>query len=491
MTERSEGIGEHSTDAPIRAHVAVVGGGIAGLTAAYHAAKGGARVTLLEGSADVGGKLRVSDIAGMAVDEGAEAMLARRPEGLELVRELGLGDRLAFPGTTSAGIWSRGALHAMPAGHLMGVPADLGALARSGVLSAAGLARVPLDLVRRATPRGEDVSVAELVGARVGAEVVDRLVEPLLGGVYAGRADDLSFEATMPGLADASRTRRSLISAARAVQEAAPRSTGPVFATITGGMGGLAHALAARLVELDVTIRTETMVRELCRVSEGWRLTTGPTREPERLDADAVILAVPARPARRLLHEDVPAASAEFGRIEYASMAIVTLAYSGSAFPTPPVKSGYLVPAVEDSGVKAVTFTTTKWPHLIDTAPGMVVIRCSIGRYGEEHVLQRSDDELKAIAMAELARTTGVIELPVDVRVTRWGGALPQYSVGHLDRIARIRAAVAGVPGLAVCGAAYDGVGIPACVASARAAAARVLSSLEDRRQSDTTGERR
>jgi oxygen-dependent protoporphyrinogen oxidase len=120
-----------------------------------------------------------------------------------------------------------------------------------------------------------------------------------------------------------------------------------------------------------------------------------------------------------------------------------------------------------------------------------VVIRCSIGRYGEEQLLQRPDDELKAIAMTELARTTGVIELPVDVRVTRWGGALPQYSVGHLDRIARIRAAVAGVPGLAVCGAAYDGLGIPACVASARAAAARVLGSLEDRRQSDTTGERR
>ncbi|MDN3355096.1 protoporphyrinogen oxidase [Actinomadura sp. DC4] len=484
MTEWSD------TDAPSRAHVAVVGGGIAGLTAAYHAALGGARVTLLEGSPDVGGKLRVSEIAGLAVDEGAEAMLARRPEALELVRELGLGDRLAYPGTTSAAIWSRGALHAMPAGHIMGVPADLGALARSRVLSAAGLARVPLDLVRPATPRGEDVSVAELIGARVGSEVVDRLVEPLLGGVYAGRADDLSFEATMPGLADASRTRRSLITAARAVREAAPQASGPVFATLTGGLGGLAQALTARLVELDVTVRTATMVRELRRTPEGWRLTLGPTREPEPLDADAVILAVPARPARRLLGEEAPVAAAELARIEYASMAIVTLAYSGSAFPTQPTRSGYLVPAVESSGVKAVTFSTTKWPHLIDGAPGMVVIRCSIGRYGEEETLQRPDDELKAIAMTELARTTGVIELPVDVRVTRWGGALPQYSVGHLDRVARIRAAVAGAPGLAVCGAAYDGVGIPACVASARAAAARVLGSLEDRAQSDPAQDR-
>jgi protoporphyrinogen/coproporphyrinogen III oxidase len=478
------------TKVPTRPHVAVVGGGIAGLTAAYHAASDGARVTLLEGSPEVGGKLRVSDVAGLPVDEGAEAMLARRPEGLELVRELGIGDRLVYPGTTSAAIWSRGVLHPMPGGHVMGVPADLGALARSRVLSAGGLLRVPLDLVRPATPRGDDVSVAELIGARVGAEVVDRLVEPLLGGVYAGRADDLSFEATMPGLAQLSRGRRSLINAARAVRAAAPKDAGPVFTTLTGGLGVLASALQARLVELDATVRTMTMARELRRVADGWRLTLGPAREPEFMDADAVVLAVPARSARRLLRDEVPVAAAELGRIDYASMAIVTLAYAATAFPDPPRGSGYLVPAVESTGVKAVTFSTTKWPHLSDGAPGTIVVRCSVGRYGEERILQRPDEELKAMAMTELARTTGVIELPVDARVTRWGGALPQYSVGHLDRVARIRAAVAGVPGLAVCGAAYDGIGIPACVASARTAAAQALGSLnEDERARPASGD--
>jgi oxygen-dependent protoporphyrinogen oxidase len=268
------------TDAPNRAHVAVVGGGIAGLTAAYYAAKGGADVTVLEGGADVGGELRVSEIAGLPVDEGAEAMLARRPEGLELVRELGLGDRLAYPGTTSATIWSRGALHAMPAGQIMGVPADLGALARSRVLSATGLARVPFDLVLPETPRGEDLSVAEIVGARVGAEVVDRLVEPLLGGVYAGRTEDLSFEATMPALADASRSRRSLINAARAVLAKATGTAGPVFTTLTGGLGALPPELTARLADLGATVRTGAMVRELRRTPEGWRLTVGPARAP-------------------------------------------------------------------------------------------------------------------------------------------------------------------------------------------------------------------
>jgi oxygen-dependent protoporphyrinogen oxidase len=308
--------------------------------------------------------------------------------------------------------------------------------------------------------------------------------------VYAGRADDLSFEATMPGLAQVSRGRRSLINAARAVREAAPKDAGPVFTTLTGGMGALAAALQSRLTELDATVRTATMVRELRRVTGGWQLTLGPTREPELLDADAVVLAVPARAARRLLRDEAPVAATELARIDYASMAIVTLAYAATAFPEPPRGSGYLVPAVESTGVKAVTFSTTKWPHLIDGAPGMVVVRCSIGRYGEEQILQRPDDELKAVAMTELARTTGVMELPIDTRVSRWGGALPQYSVGHLDRVARIRAAVAGVPGLAVCGAAYDGVGIPACVASARTAAALALGSLnEDDRARSASGE--
>jgi oxygen-dependent protoporphyrinogen oxidase len=145
------------------------------------------------------------------------------------------------------------------------------------------------------------------------------------------------------------------------------------------------------------------------------------------------------------------------------------------------------VPAVEGRGVKAVTFSSVKWPHLRDEAPGLIAVRCSIGRYGEEHTLQRGDDDLKAIAMTELAATCGISELPVESRVTRWGGGLPQYNVGHVDRVARIRAAVLQQPGLAVAGAAYDGLGIPACIASARAAAGRVqefLSSTNSRGES-------
>ncbi|WP_067487752.1 protoporphyrinogen oxidase [Actinomadura hibisca] len=466
-------------------HVVVVGGGIAGLAAARLLARGGARVTVLEGSPRIGGKLQVSEVGGLPVDEGAESMLARRPEAVGLVRELGRGDDLVHPGTTSSAILSRGALRRLPAGQVMGVPSDLRALAASQVLSPGGLARVPLDLVLPETRRGADVSVADLIGARMGREVVDRLVEPLLGGVYAGRAELLSFDSTLAAVATAARSHRSLVSAVRSVRAAAPADPGPVFATLPGGLGTLPPLVAADVEAAGGTVRTGATVRELRRRPDGWRLVVGSAREPETLDADAVLVAVPAAPAARLLAEDVPAAARELERIEYASMAIVTLIYPASAFPRLPRGSGYLVPAVEGRQVKAVTFSSVKWPHLRDRDPGLIAVRCSIGRFGEEYTLQRSDEDLKAAAMTELATTAHVAELPLDSRITRWGGGLPQYNVGHADRVARVRAAVAGQPGLAVAGAAYDGLGIPACIASARAAAARILEFLESRGESE------
>ncbi|GII62619.1 protoporphyrinogen oxidase [Sphaerisporangium krabiense] len=471
-----------------RRHVVIVGGGIAGLAAAWHLRQegDGLAVTVLDGAPRIGGKLRVSEIAGVPVDEGAEAMLARRPEGRELARAAGLGDELVHPASVGAAVWSRGALRAMPKGQVMGVPADLGELARSGILSPAGLARVPADQILPATLITSDVSVAAYIRARMGGEVVDRLVEPLLGGVYAGRSESLSLDATMPHVAAVARTERSLLKGARAIVGDAPKDAGPVFTTLKGGLGGLPEAVARAS---GAEIRTGVMVRELRRTAEGWRLVTGPTRAPETIEADAVVVAVPAPAAGRLLASDVPKAAAELSRVEYASMAIVTLAYPRAAFPEPPSGSGYLVPPVEGRPVKAVTFSTVKWPHLAEADPGVLVLRCSIGRLGEEFMLQRDDDELVALAMNEMAEIMGVRGLPLDTRVTRWGGALPQYEVGHLDRVARVRAAVAVQPGLAVCGAAYDGLGVPACVASARAAAASVLAYFADHHD-ERTGRR-
>jgi len=483
-------------------HVVIVGGGIAGLAAAVFLRDEAVRVTVLEGSPRLGGKLSASEIAGVAVDEGAEALLVTRPEGTGLIAQAGLGGERVGPGTTSPAIWTLGAMRPLPRRQFMGVPSDLAELAESGVLTGEGVARARQDLVLPPTARDGDVPVAGYVGARFGAEVVDRLVDPLLGGVYAGRSADLSFDATLPALSAASRRYRSLAEAARTLlpapagdQDETPaagtRSGGQIFTTLAGGLGMLPLYLAKAS---GAEIRTSAMARELSRGSpgpRGWRLTVGSAAAREHLEADAVILAVPARPAGRLLAA-VPGASAAvtaFTEISYASMAIVTLAYPRSAFPGAGLAalgwSGYLVPALDGRAVKAVTFSTVKWPHLaFATARAgspLEIVRCSVGRIGEEAVLQRADDDLAALAAAEFAEATGVRGAPVASRVTRWGGALPQYTVGHLDRVTRIRAAVASQPGLAVCGAAYDGVGIPACISTARAAVSQVMTFLDVR----------
>jgi protoporphyrinogen/coproporphyrinogen III oxidase len=214
--------------------------------------------------------------------------------------------------------------------------------------------------------------------------------------------------------------------------------------------------------------------------ARGWRLTIGSAHAPQRLDADAVILALPARPASRLLGgvPDATAAAAAFGGISYASMAIVTLAYPATAFPRVPDSSGYLVPAVDGRAVKAVTFSSVKWPHLRRGADGLIFVRCSVGRIGEESVLQRDDADLAELAAADLAAATGVRGAPAGRLVTRWGGALPQYTVGHAGRVARIQASLASQPRLAACGAVFAGVGIPACIATARDAVDQILAGL-------------
>ena len=474
------------TDPAARPVVAIIGAGIAGLAAAYFLRDEPVQVTVLDGAPRVGGKLAVAEVAGARLDVGAEALLARRPEGTGLIRAAGLAGRLVDPGTTAARIWSRGQLHPLPARQFMGVPADLGELARTGLLSAAGMARAAREPGLPTTARDGDVPVARYVGARFGPELVDRLVDPLLGGVYAGRSQELSFEATLPALAEAAGQHASLTGAAAALLPApgarGPEDPGgarrpPVFTTLRGGLGTLPPVLATAS---GAQVRTGAMVRELVPTARGWRLTIGSAHAPQWLDADAVILALPAQPASRLLG-GVPGAApaaAALREISYASMAIVTLAYPATAFPRRLDSSGYLVPAVDGHPVKAVTFSSVKWPHLQAGADGLVFVRCSVGRIGEEAVLHRDDADLTALAAADLAAATGVRGAPAAGLVTRWGGALPQYTVGHAGRVARIQAGLASQPRLAACGAVFAGVGIPACIATARDAVDQIVASL-------------
>ena len=502
----------------------VVGGGIAGLAAAFDAARRGIETVLLEAGPGLGGKLALGEVGGVQVDLGAESILARRPEGTALAAEAGLGADLLHPATISAGVYSRGALRRLPAGQLMGVPGDLAALAASRLVSDEGLARAREDEKLPPTPVEGDIAIGEYVAARLGREVVDRLVEPLLGGVYAGHASKLSLAATVPQLAPlaasglplSSGVRELLAKTGQATRAQAPEgdrfgagagaiggapptlaqggtpaapdsaspskpAPAPVFAGIRGGVGRLPEAVATAARGFGAQLRTGVAVLELTRIPEAagreadggrWRLrlSTG-----ESIDADAVILAVQAPIAARLLAPTAPTAAADLSAFEYASMAIATFAFPGNALGGAELPgSGFLVPPVEGRAVKASTFSSAKWPWLAEAAPGTVIVRASLGRHGEERDLDREDGELAKAALADLADIAGLTAAPVEAHIQRWIEALPQYAVGHVDRVARIRAALPA--DIAVAGAAYDGVGIPACIASAR----RAVEELSD-----------
>ncbi|GAA0670589.1 protoporphyrinogen oxidase [Streptomyces thermocarboxydovorans] len=473
-------------------HVVVLGAGIAGLAAAHRLLQRGARVTVLEAADRVGGKLLPGEIAGARVDLGAESLLARRPEAVTLAREVGLAGNLQPPATATASLWTRGALRPMPKGHVMGVPGSASALA--GVLSEEGLARIERDAELPRTEVGDDVAVGEYVAARVGREVVDRLVEPLLGGVYAGDAYRISMRSAVPQLFEAARTHTSLTEAVRRIQERAAQApaAGPVFMGIRGGIGSLPLAVAESVRARGGRILTGTPVTELRRTpqpghgtgapgatgdtrrSGGWRIVAG----GRELHADAVVVALPAPAAARLLRAEAPGAAAELATVEYASMALITLAYR-RAETALPEGSGFLVPPVDGRTIKAATFASGKWGWIAEENPGLVVVRTSVGRHGETEILGRDDTELVAVSRRDLAAATGLDAAPVAARVTRWQDGLPQYPVGHHARVARIRDHVAKLPGLAVCGAAYDGVGIPACIASAYAAADQIQGDLD------------
>ena len=450
--------------------VAVIGGGIAGLTAAHavRRARPDVAVTVFESTRRLGGMLRTTELGGRRVEEGADAFLVRVPEAALLAREAGVG--LVHPSTGQAAVWSRGRLRPLPRGTVLGIPADLAALARSEILSPAGLARVPADLLLPGARQLTDVSVGRYVAARMGREVVDRLVDPLLGGVYAGRADDLGLQAVLPRLVPALARHRSLLLAARSLAPTAG-DCGPVFGAPEGGTGELADAVARAS---GAEVRLGATVRELARTPAGWRLTTGSAADPATVEVDAVVLAAPLAAQVRLLRPVLPLAAALLGSVGAASVAVVGLVLE-LRDGVLPAYSGWLVPAVEGRLTKAVTLSGRKWAHLADRP---VLVRASVGRAGEEDDLQVDDEGLVRRVLAELQEAAGVRADLVEARVTRWGGALPQYGVGHLELVRQVLAAVATQPGLAVCGSAYDGVGVPAVIRSARAAATRVLAGL-------------
>ena len=445
----------------------VVGGGITGLTAAWLLQEAAVDVTLLEASDRLGGKLCTGEVAGEPAELGADAFLARTPAAPRLARRMGLGDDLVGPATGQAWLWVEGRLRRLPTGTVLGAPTDPVAVARSGVLSPAAMVRAGLDLVLPRRHVAGDRSVADVVASRFGTDVVDALVEPLLGGVYAGRPDQLSVEATAPAIAAAARDSRSLLLGLRAHRARAATATdGPVFLTLASGLDQLVDRLAG---DLGGRVRTGVPVTGIARgPADRWQVHT----DDDVHVADDVVVAVPAFVASDLLTDVARDVAAELGMIPYASVAVVTMAYPRSADAQMPAGSGMLVPRTEGRLVKASTWVSRKWPHR-DTGDH-VLVRSSVGRIDDDRWRELAPDELVRRVDAETRWATGISSPCVDAVVTPWERGLPQYLVGHRERIDRIRT---GLPeGLHLAGAAYDGVGVSPCVASAEKAVTAILT---------------
>ncbi|HEX4903973.1 MAG TPA: protoporphyrinogen oxidase [Acidimicrobiales bacterium] len=450
--------------------VGIVGGGIAGLAAAHEVLLQGGTPIVFESDERVGGKLRTESFDGIDIDTGPDSFLARRPEAVQLCRELGLDGGLEPPAATSAFVFARGALRRLPAGLILGVPTDPLALARSGILSPWGAARAAAEPFVPGAALGDDDALGAVIRRRYGDEVASRLVDPLLGGINAGDVDTLSIDTVAPQIAAAARADRSLTRALKRAPAPPPdghrpagqaTSNDPVFLTVPGGLAQLVDALVASIVERGGEIRTGDAVSGISATSITSRSGT--------TDVQGVVLAAPAYVTAPLVEPLAPGAAGILSTIPYASVAMTLLAYDDARDLD---ASGFLVPKTEGLLMTAASWASSKWAHL--ARPGRILLRVSAGRHGDERAMGMDDDDLVAHMRADLATTMDMRGEPAAARVIRWPRSFPQYPPGHAARIA---AAVAALPaGVALAGAALGGVGIPACIGSGRAAARTVLA---------------
>ena len=538
--------------------IAIVGGGIAGLVAAYEIAKdGGAEAVLYEASGQVGGKLLTTPFAGRMVDEGADAFITRVPHAIELCEELGLGNELVAPSTSGAFIWSDDALKSLPKSQVLGVPLDIEELRKSGLVSEAGIAAAEADLKRaeteaalakktpiaateadlnRAEFAGRDSkptmgtsdttstteataapdTVGALVRQRLGDEIAEKLVFPLIGSINAGNCDLLDLQTTAPLLAEAAASNPSLIAGLRnlrqqaqskasadkaldrkASADEASMGTASVFLAPKSGMGKIIQQLESRLGERIRLSCPAASVETL-----GIRFSDGRASK----NFDAIVLATPSWAAADLLAKSHSETAAMISDIDYASVVLVTLVFnSDHPADTELSGSGFLVPASGDLTITACSWASSKWEHLRgdhrgdqtsnknasrDTAnqatanqatatgtkpsqtgtKGNIILRVSLGRHGDDAIASADDEHIVATVLADLEQTMGITAQPQEVRISRWPRSFPQYAPGHGKQVAKAESLLAP-DGIFLAGAGYHGIGVPACIASGRNAA--------------------
>lgn len=470
----------------------VVGGGITGLAAAWEASTQGAEVLLVEASDRFGGKVRTEHIEGLAIEAGPDSFVAYRPAALALVRELGMDDQVVeVRGGRTVHLRTDGHLHPIPEGMGMVLPTRLGPFVRTPVLRWRHKARALLDLVlpRRLGPN--DVAIGDLLRSRLGAGIVQRFADPMLGGIYGASVDELSLDAVLPVLREHERTHRSLILASLASGRAArasarsgsrggsgagstsaataPRGPSSPFRSLATGLGALPDRLVEALVERCADLRRHTRVEAL--TLDGAQTRVRLTDGTEHL-VHGVVLAAGAAASADLLDPYAASAAAALRHVRHASTTVVTLAWPESAFATPPTSQGWL--EAGEAPVSGVTISSAKWPGRAPT--GVVLLRAFVpDRVGR--LAQGGDAEILAAVTRHVSGILGAQGPPSITRVTRWVGVMPKYTVGHLDRVAAVDAALAAYPSWTVAGSALRGVGIPDCIADGRAAVSRALGA--------------
>lgn len=489
--------------------VVIVGGGIAGLSAAYRLKHGApdVAITLIESDRRLGGKIVTDRVDGFVIEGGPDTFLSYKPRGIGLCRELGLEDRLH--GTNEkirrTYVMRRGKLYDLPEGLTGLIPSRFGPMIKTGLISPWGKLRMGLDYFIPPKSLNGDESLAQFVERRLGRELYERLIEPLMSGIYAGDGEQLSLGATFPQLRQTELEHGSLVKGMLATKRKHPeRNTvkskdaggkkWPAFVTPETGLAEIVEALTLQLKGLDIRLGTRvTLVAQRVNslAANGSRLQAdftdqtpnsfgagyGVTLETgELLAADAVILATPAYASAYLVVGLDPQMAQALKDIPYASTATVSVAYPLKDIPRPLNGYGYIIPRAEGRSILACTWTSTKFPHRAPEGYGL--IRAFIGRAGDDDVIARSDEELLGLVRAELHNVLGITAAPRLHRIFRWPKAMPQYTLGHLDRLAVIERRLTQHPGLFVAGNAYRGIGLPDCIASGEQAAEKVIKYL-------------
>jgi oxygen-dependent protoporphyrinogen oxidase len=468
--------------------VVIIGGGIAGLSAAYYlhkaiaAADASWRVRLLEASDKLGGKIRTERIDGFVIEGGPDTFLASKPWATQLCRELGLEERLqgTNPAQKSTYVLKAGRLQPLPDGLAMMIPTNFGSMLQTKLLSWPAKFRMGLDWFIPAKPLDGDESLGSFVSRRLGRSAYENLIEPLMSGIYAGDGDALSLQATFPYLRDLELNHGGLVkgalSAKKAMSKTGRVTTGSrsAFLTPKTGLQEMVDALVSWLELEGCEISTSYPVEKLAWNGEYYyiQIVNGPT-----IEANAVILAAPAYRSAQILKYIAPALAQELEAIPYVNAATVSLAYEQSQLSRPLDGYGYVIPRKEGQRALACTWTSTKFPHRAPS--GKALVRVFFGRAGEGFEVPSSEAELVRLALAELAQTLQLQAEPLLRRAFFWEKAMPQYNLGHPERLARIEEQLKSFPGLALAGNAYRGIGIPDCIHSGQVAASKIFEQVK------------